>query len=175
MKSTILTITFVLLSFFSNAQIQYFSPNLYTIKVLDSLGIPYLPIKFRVRGEGFSQKFKSEYVSHFGEDLRYSPYTLPTDQSFKNYIQNKEMEYENDYMYVSILSNLNITVVGESVIPIVDEKNSSVIVLELFCKNSGGFEYYTVIVFYETKDGKFDYINENFELATLNGWSMEYE
>jgi hypothetical protein len=175
MKNTILTITFILLSFLSNAQIEYFAPNLYTIKVLDSLGIPYLPINLRVRGEGFSKKFKSEYVSYFGEDFRYSPYTLPTDQSFKNFIQNKEMEYENDYMYVSILSNLNITVIGESIIPIFDEKNSSVIVLELFCKNSSGFECYTAIAFYETKDGKFDYINENFELAALTGWSMEYK
>lgn len=175
MKSTIFSLVFIFLSLVSFSQTSYFSPNLYTVRILDSLSIPYLPINLRVRDEGFSKKFKTQHLSYFGEDLRYSPYTLPSDVSFKDFMKGKEMVNENDYMYVSILSGLNITIIGNSEIPIYDEKNSSVIILELYCKNSEEFSCYTSIVLYETKEGKFDYINENFELATLDGWSMVYK
>ena len=174
MKSTIFSVVFIFISLVSFSQTSYFSPNLYTVRILDSLSIPYLPINLRVRNEGFSKKFKSQHLNYFGEDFRYNPYTLSSDLSFKDFIKDKEMVNENDYMYVSILSGLNITVIGNSVIPIYDEKNSSVIILELYCKNSENFDCYTTIALYETKEGKFDYINENFELATSNGWSMVY-
>ena len=68
MKNTILTITFILLSFICNSQTEYFAPNLYTTKVLDSLDVPYLPINLRVKDEGFSKNFKSKHLDYFSKD-----------------------------------------------------------------------------------------------------------
>ncbi len=175
MKNTILTITFILLSFICNSQTEYFAPNLYTTKVLDSLDVPYLPINLRVKDEGFSKNFKSKHLEYFSKDLRYNPHTLETDISFKEFISGKEMVDEKDFMYVSILSGLNITVIGSSVIPLFDDENSSIMILELHCNSSNSFNCYTTIAFYETKDGKFNYINENLEPIVSNNWEMSYK
>jgi hypothetical protein len=175
MKKTIISITLIFLSLISFSQTEYFAPNLYTTKVLDSLDVPYLPINLRVKGEGFSKNFKSRHLEYFSKDLRYTPYTLDTDITFKDFITGKEMVDEKDFMYVSILSGLNITVIGSSVVPLFDDENSSIMILELHCNSSSGFNCYTAIAFYETKDGKLNYINENLEPIVSSNWEMSYK
>lgn len=172
MKSTIITITFILLSFISNSQSIYLSPNFYTIKVLDSLSIPYLPISFRAMGHGYSEKYKNEHINFFGDSFDFVPQYSETDISFKKFFEGKESINETEKWFVDVLSNLEVYVVGSSLIHISHKTNKSILILETYGKLSNSYE---TLVFYETKDNKFDLIDENIDLAFPNGWTKSYK
>jgi hypothetical protein len=172
MKKSILTIAIVLLSFISNSQTLYLSPNFYTEKVLDSLSIPYLPIGYRVLGRGYSEKFKKQYTDFFGNTFDFIPQHTETDITFKEFFQNKKGVNEIEEWFIGVMSNTEVYVIGSFSVPISHKTNKSILILETYTKLSDSYE---TLVFFETKDDKFYVINENIDLAFPNGWTKSYK
>lgn len=167
MKAPAMTVSLILLFLFSNAQAIYLSPNFHALRVLDSLSIPYLPISYRVMGRGYSEEFKNEFISMFGETFQFIPQYTESDVSFKDAFGGKEAVDESERWLLDVLSNLEVFVLGSFRVPLTHESDEAIWIIETYGKISNSYE---TIVFAETKENKVYVINEDIDRAFANGW-----
>jgi hypothetical protein len=163
MKSTIITITFILLSFISNAQRKYFYPNLYSSYLLDSLSIPYIPMELRVSGEEYSKNFEKKFIEFFGDDLSFNPNESSDYLAYELFTFNKEFVSERDSFFNFFMSDFECYVVGQSCIPMKNYKFKSIWIVEL---HSTLNDTYCVVLFHEHMDGRFEPIYEKASLVS---------
>ena len=159
MKNTILTITFILLSFISNSQTRYYPPNFYSEYLLDSLSIPYLPINLRVSGQGFSESYKQKFMEKFGNDFDFIPKTSNEDIPIEFFVFNKNFASERDDIYHQLMSGFEFEVLSKSIVPVNGILHKSIWIVEVYGKAT---DQYSAILYYENYDGKFQTIFDNF-------------
>ena len=159
MKSAIITITFILLSFVSNSQTRYYPPNFYCQYLLDSLSIPYLPINLRVSGQGFSESYKEKFIESFGGDFNFIPKTTDADITIDLFVFNKNFTSDRDVMFHQLMSGFKYVVISKSIVPVKGILHKSIWIVEVYGKAT---DQYNVIFYYENHDGKFKTIFEDF-------------
>ena len=157
MKNIVLFLLISVICFDFSGQ-SYYSPNLRGTEILDSLSIPYLPIYNRANNYGFSESYKSKFISTFGNRLKYVPTSERLDLSFQSFVSDKIFVSSQDDIYNTLFSYYENYVVGSARVPIKNTNYCAVWIVETYTKSNDSF---STILYFERKDGRFETIFEN--------------
>ena len=158
MKFLFFTTMCLVLNFNAHCQTNYFNPNLYCRYLLDSLNIPYLPMKLRITGEGFSESYRQKFVNFFEKDLSYIPSKDCIDRPYDLFTFDKKFGSERDDFFNFFMESFECKVSALSIIPINHEIHKSIWLLELYSTLNDSF---SVVLYFEDKNGIFHTIYEN--------------
>jgi len=171
MKNIVLFLLISVIGFDFSGQ-SYYSPNLRGTEILDSLSIPYLPIYNRANNYGFSESYKSKFISTFGNRLNYVPTNEHLDLSFQSFISDKIFVSNEDKIYNMLFAYYENYVVGSARIPIKDTNYYAVWIVETYTKSNDSF---STILYFELKDGRFETIFENIDLVKEGNMKVRYQ
>jgi hypothetical protein len=163
MKNLFLSLVIVLTSLVVNGQTEcYFAPNLNSSYLLDSLGIPYLPITERTQKSlilhGCSEISINEFNSFFNNgEFVYIPDASTPRTPLSYLIGDAEFLTESDKFVINFIILFEMQFVGFADLQINDSKYSLVRIIETVQTN----EAFGTIVLLQTHDGKWDYVDED--------------